>query len=388
VSSLPFHTYLWKIASRCNLNCTYCYVYNLADSQYLRQPKFMPVETAATTARRMREHLEEHGKEDATIVFHGGEPLLAAPGRLREYLCAIGEAFDGSAVELTVGIQSNLLLFTAEIGELLLEAGVSIGASVDGPPRVTDRHRLDLAGRPTGERLERKLELLTSERYRPAFSGFLSVVDIETTPIEVLDYLLAFEPPSIDLLLPLDNHDRRPPGKQGAAIASTPYADWMIEAFDHWLDTPSATSIRYFESIIRMLCGGPTLVESLGLLPVDLVVIEADGEIEAVDSLKGALDGATRLGFNVFDHGFGEPAGHVAVKARQMGALSLCSTCAECELVDVCGGGYLPHRYSRANGFDNPSVYCADLKKLIRHIDSRLRRELRGLAGDSERVAA
>jgi uncharacterized protein len=44
--------------------------------------------------------------------------------------------------------------------------------------------------------------------------------------------------------------------------------------------------------------------------------------------------------------------------------------------VRVCGGGYLPHRFSKANGFDNPSVYCADLLKLIEHIASAIVREL------------
>ena len=32
---------------------------------------------------------------------------------------------------------------------------------------------------------------------------------------------------------------------------------------------------------------------------------------------------------------------------------------------EICAGGYLPHRFSRANRFDNPSVYCDDLKTLI-----------------------
>jgi len=33
--------------------------------------------------------------------------------------------------------------------------------------------------------------------------------------------------------------------------------------------------------------------------------------------------------------------------------------------VRACGGGLYAHRYKSGNGFDNPSVYCADLKVLI-----------------------
>jgi uncharacterized protein len=38
-------------------------------------------------------------------------------------------------------------------------------------------------------------------------------------------------------------------------------------------------------------------------------------------------------------------------------------------VVNICGGGYYPHRYSKILEFDNPSVYCEDLYKLITHIE-------------------
>ena len=41
------------------------------------------------------------------------------------------------------------------------------------------------------------------------------------------------------------------------------------------------------------------------------------------------------------------------------------ATCRDCPLVRACGGGLYAHRYKSANGFDNPSVYCDDLKILI-----------------------
>ena len=44
--------------------------------------------------------------------------------------------------------------------------------------------------------------------------------------------------------------------------------------------------------------------------------------------------------------------------------------CQSCPIVKVCGGGYLPHRYSLHRGFANPSVYCRDLTKLITHVRS------------------
>jgi uncharacterized protein len=42
--------------------------------------------------------------------------------------------------------------------------------------------------------------------------------------------------------------------------------------------------------------------------------------------------------------------------------------CNACHERAICGGGYLPHRYSRTNGFDNPSIWCQDLLKLFAHV--------------------
>ena len=44
--------------------------------------------------------------------------------------------------------------------------------------------------------------------------------------------------------------------------------------------------------------------------------------------------------------------------------------CKSCPIFKWCGGGYLPTRYSDANGYANPSIYCEDLKMLFNHIGS------------------
>ena len=53
-------------------------------------------------------------------------------------------------------------------------------------------------------------------------------------------------------------------------------------------------------------------------------------------------------------------------------AVPLCATCRSCPEITVCGGGYLPHRYSRMNGFDNPFIWCVDILKLIAHLRNKI----------------
>jgi uncharacterized protein len=369
---VPFHTYLWKIASRCNINCTYCYIYNLADTRWREQPKFMSEKVARQTAQRIREHCEKHDKKDIVIIFHGGEPLLGGVSHLKMLVSVIRETLAG--LKVSVGMQSNGLLFTEEIGDFLKENRISIGVSIDGPPEVNDIHRLDHQGRPTSAQLEEKIQLLTS-RYRSIFAGFLCVVNIKADPVSVIKYLLSFSPPSFDLILPYNNYDNLPEGKE-TDLSATPYGDWLIRCFDYWYKQNSKTRIRYFSSYIRLLFGAPGYVESMGLDPIDLIVVETNGEIEGVDSLKSTYDGATKLGYNIFDHDFDAVATHFAVRSRQLGAKTLCQKCQECGVVNICGGGYIPNRYSSENGFNNSSVYCSDLEKVIRHLHSTVSQDL------------
>jgi uncharacterized protein len=42
-------------------------------------------------------------------------------------------------------------------------------------------------------------------------------------------------------------------------------------------------------------------------------------------------------------------------------------------VVTSCGGGLYAHRYRSDTGFDNPSVFCSDLEKIITHVRSGLR---------------
>jgi uncharacterized protein len=151
----------------------------------------------------------------------------------------------------------------------------------------------------------------------------------------------------------------------------------LIPIFDLWFSGNRRNiRIRYFEEILEHLIGGPGCLESLGLGPATLVVVAPDGSYEAVDTLKAVMPGAHILGLNVFDHSVEDAMVHPKVQFRQSGIDALCETCKGCRFVETCGAGYIPHRFSREHSFQNPSVYCADLYKLIDHIRVRLREEV------------
>ncbi|MFJ1786321.1 radical SAM/SPASM protein FxsBH, inactivated beta-hydroxylase extension form [Streptomyces anulatus] len=366
---VPFREFVLKVHSRCDLACDHCYVYEHADQSWSTRPRTISDEAISWTARRLAEHATTHALPSVTVILHGGEPLLAGPARLRRVCEELGSALNGIA-ELDLRIHTNGVQLSPRYLDLFDEFHVRVGISLDGDRAANDRHRLFANGRSSHPMVMRAVELLREERYRHLDLGLLCTVDIHNDPVAVHDALAGLEPPLVDFLLPHATWDDPPPRPDGSPTA---YADWLLTVFDRWTEQGRPMPVRMFASVLSSLNGGPSLTESLGLAPTDLVVIETDGQLEQVDSLKSAYEGAAATGFDVFDNTFDEVAAHPGVRARQLGLAGVSETCRRCPVVRSCGGGLYTHRYrsDSAPGFDNPSVYCADLAALIRGIEER-----------------
>lgn len=147
----------------------------------------------------------------------------------------------------------------------------------------------------------------------------------------------------------------------------------MIEAFDTWLDHYPQLPVRTFEALLDVAAGLPSGTDAFGFGDVSLLSVETDGTWHDLDVLKVAGEGATRLVGSVIDTPIEQLATSTAIAAhrRLLTKSGLSDVCRACEVVDVCGGGSVPHRH-RAGGFDNPTIYCGEMKALIGHVRSRL----------------
>ncbi|RZU52350.1 uncharacterized protein EV385_4208 [Krasilnikovia cinnamomea] len=370
----PFRDVVLKVHQRCNLACDYCYVYEMADQSWRTRPRAMERQTWRAAAARMAEHARGHDLRAMRLILHGGEPLLAGADRLAALVGDFRASLEGHC-RLDVQIQTNGVLLDERMLGRLRDCGVTVGVSLDGAEADNDRHRRLPDGRGSFTAVDRALRLLSSPPYRSAFAGMLCTVDPGTDPLTCYEALLAYTPPAIDLLLPHANWSQ-PPVRDPHA-GTTPHADWLIAVFDRWYDAPrQETSIRLFEDVIALALGGSGRSEQIGLSPVAVVVVETDGEIEQADSLKSTYPGACATGLTVFDDPFDAALGRPGVVARQIGVRALSDTCHACPVHTVCGGGHYAHRFRAGEGFRNPTVYCADMVRLIRHVTARVRADL------------
>ncbi|MFA1548519.1 FxsB family cyclophane-forming radical SAM/SPASM peptide maturase [Actinomadura chokoriensis] len=371
---VPFSEFVLKIHGRCNLACDYCYVYEGADQTWRARPSAMLPEVLDATAARVAEHARDHALANVTIVLHGGEPLLAGKGAIAAAVARFRAAVPPSC-DLEVSTQTNGVLLTDAMLAMLDEHDVGVSVSLDGDRAGHDRHRLRANGRGSHADAMRGLNRLAGS-HRRLYRGLLCTVDLDNDPIRTYEALLETRPPRVDFLLPHGTWTAPPP-RRPVDGGGTPYAEWLIAVFDRWYRAPrKETGVRLFEEIINVLLGGQSRSENVGLSPVAMLVVDTDGTLQQVDSLKTSYSGAPETGLTVFDHRFEDALWHPGVVARQIGRAALPATCGTCAVRDVCGGGAYAHRYREGRGYLNPSVYCPDLIKLIGHIGRTVRHDL------------
>jgi uncharacterized protein len=371
MNDLFVQTFLLKVAARCNIDCDYCYEYKLADQSWRSKPSRMPIQVLFKTIKRIKEHILSHELKGISIIFHGGEPLLAGKDFFEQAVTHINGELS-SFCEVKFGMQSNGVLLDAEWANLLLRLKVGIGISIDGYKQLNDEHRLDYRGNSTFPRVEAAMKILSQPQYSEIRGGFLTVIQPESNPIKLLEWFRKFGKTQIDFLLPHYNHQRKPPSAYDA-VHGYGYGLWLAQLFDYWWNNDiHEIKIRIFEDLMHLMIGGRYAVESFGLSPVHLAVIQTDGEYEAVDSLKSTYDGAVSTSKNISDHSFDDIFSEYLILSRTAKFENLPEKCRECRLVKACGGGYIPHRYHPVFGFNMPTIYCQDLIFLIKHIEKYL----------------
>jgi uncharacterized protein len=368
----PLNEFIVKIASRCNLNCDYCYEYNLGDDTWRQQPKLMSDKVVQTLTRRIREHVVAHGTEQIFISLHGGEPLMVGAERL-DRICQTFKDGLEEVVRPIITTQTNGVLLTDVIIDVIEKHNISVSVSIDGVKEMHDRHRYDHRGRGSYDRVVAGVERL-KKKSPSNFTGLLCVIDIHSNPIETLDEIARFGVDHVDFLLPHHNWDSPPIRPNGDPYA---YGKWYFQIYLAWVsDRYPRLAVRFLENIVSQLAGGRNTFEAMTLNSCTLITIASDGSMEGVDCMKSTASGIQKMGINIEMSSFDDAIRHRLISVRQSGENQLSDTCKACDLKSICAGGYFPHRWSRSNQFDNPSIYCEDLAWLIRQIRNDLQHRL------------
>jgi len=365
-------TVLLKVASRCNLNCSYCYVYNMGDDAWRAQPKRMSEATGERIAEQLGAVYRAQGVP-FSVVLHGGEPLLIGRKRLAGLLGALRQQLPAPC---GLHLQTNGVLLSDEILDILIAYDVGISISIDGPAATHDQFRVDHRGRGSHAKVTEAIARLRARREAlPLFAGVLAVIDPRTDPAAVYADLKAYGAPGIDVLVRDGNWDQLPFGK--ASPESVEYGRWLSGLLEAYLTDPDPPRLRLLDDMLRLLLGGRSQKEGVGVTDYGILVIEPDGEVQKNDTLKVAHAGADRFAanWNIHSHALSDilaSEAYAVYHAQQRPAADVCRACPD---LGVCGGGMVAHRWRKGAGYANPTIFCADQKHLIaamRRIVARL----------------
>jgi uncharacterized protein len=350
-----------KVASRCNLACSYCYVYGKGDESWRDRPVVMSDKTFAD----MLHWVSRQTTDPIMLLFHGGEPTLVGSERFDRWCQQATEILGDSGVNMA--IQTNGVLLDKAWAEVFLRHSISVGVSLDGPPDVHDAYRVDHAGRGSYADAVAGLRVLTEAGVQ---WSVLSVINFDHDPVRIHRHLVDdVGVTSLDYLLPDETHDTVVPIRQ--RYGPTPVADWLIAVFDEWFARDMIkVRVRVLDSVIVALRRQQGWTGQFGNGPLGYLVVEADGTVEGLDVLKAFRPDLVHTGLTV------QSPGHILDELPEFHrrasliGFPLPTGCKGCREERTCSGGWLPHRYSSA-GFDNPSAWCADLYKLFGHVRAR-----------------
>ncbi len=362
---MNINTFVVKIASRCNINCTYCYMYNLGDSSYKLQPKFIEKTTTINFVNKLLSHLQKSNTGTVFIILHGGEPLLMKKEDF-EYFMDSFKILSENNIRVVFALQTNGILIDKEWIDIFRKYNINIGVSLDGSELVNDKFRIDKKGNGTYHKVIKGLEILKENNYS---AGILSVMNLECDPVEYYEHFKNLSVPSLDVLLLDATHDN----KETIFNNKMTPSDWYIKVFDEWFkDNNQKLQIRMFNVLIKSILGEDTGLDNLGILENKVLVLETNGDLEAVDVLKACGESFTKNEININTNEIDEVSKSTLIEVYYNSGKYLPRKCLACPVQEICGGGYLPHRYSSVNGFNNPTIYCNDLLKLITYIQNKV----------------
>ncbi|QTE21987.1 hypothetical protein J3359_14380 [Polaribacter cellanae] len=344
-------------------------MYNKGDTSYKNQPKVMSKETVDQFLNRVKDHFTKRDINDNPIFsFHGGEPLLAGKDFFKYFVSKANEVLLSVNIQPVFTVQTNGTLIDDEWCKLFHDNNIFVGISIDGEKKNNDENRIYHSGKGSYDDVIKGLNRVLNYKDLGLRTGVLSVINLEADPIETYLHFKRLGIKSFDFLLPDYIYDEIEIIKTESKNIS--YSSWLIKMFDYWIKDRDQPRIRFFNGMIDAILGGDFANDTLGEMGNELLVIETNGGYEAVDVLKICGEGFTKEGANVFNSSVDEALQTDLANLYHQSHKILNEKCQKCLIQKVCGGGYLPHRYSKKNGFDNPSVYCEDLMCLITHIQN------------------
>lgn len=347
----------------CNMACGYCY--NGSAWQPCAKPS--RVISMETVYKIFDEIVPILKGDHLTVIWHGGEPLLAGQDFYREALEVQARAVAGR-YHVTNCMQTNGMLVDEQWADLLAQLKIGPSVSMDGPKELHDSIRVMVDGSPTYDLVMRGYHLLQS---RDINTGMLMVISQSNVryPERIWRWILEEKILHFDFL-PCIEPERWREGKQVHGLSTEEVAEFSIRFFDLWFDHGDPNiRVRTFRDAIKGQLGGRVNVCSWKAGCVQHISFDASGN--AFPCARYHSYPETCMG-NIGELSFSDIMATPVARWVREGIATGQSQCRNCKWQPICGSGCPFLKYALSGNWEGHYVHCKSRQALFEHVRKRI----------------
>ncbi|WP_162627573.1 radical SAM protein [Erythrobacter sp. KY5] len=355
----PVDLLILQGTTRCNLDCSYCYLTPEARST----GKVMSHEIV----ERLIDRLVEEGMlgDRLECMWHSGEPLILDPDYYRRAVAIIDAAIarSGSDCAVRYGFQTNAVAVSDKwidfFRELSGEGRLHLGVSLDGPADMHDRNRRNWGGRGSHGHTMRGLHALAQAGIGVDLIMVLSEEAL-LEPDRIYDFLIAERAHYRDVRLNLpDEFDTAGgvPGDGAAALYDHFLRRFNVRIRDDGADAPIPSNFREFYRRVADIAGGKLATTRSGAFSV--INVDSDGSVSTflagltADQKFGSRGQIDAVVGNIAHDSFAAMSNSANFLHLQRAFDQSERACAaSCEFHALCPGGYALVQANRHDAFD------------------------------------
>ncbi len=356
----------------CNIDCSYCYLPDRGNR------KRLTTETLDWLCRRV--FSSPFLGERLSVVWHAGEPLVLPPAYYREAF-AIIDQYVPSALAVNHCLQTNGMLISDEWVELIIERGINVGISIDGPQLFHDQYRVTRSGKGTFSATLNGIQQL-----QQADVDFHVITVLTAQSLGAADEFFDFYVANGIKRVGFNVEEIEGPHRQSSLQQTH-----MVEAYSEFMRRflhrtkelpPGVLSVREFDSTVGIIGATKLPIWNHQTEPFAILSMDVEGNLSTYSpELLGSVqpDYNNFVFGNVHTHTLEEVLKHPALLHTHQeiqNGIKQCQT--QCAYYSYCGGGAPSNKLFENQSFDShETLYCRlTIKHLIELVLSELESSL------------
>jgi len=351
-------TLIFKETEACNSNCIYC------DVITRKKPKTISYELLSKVFQRIDEFLKYYPEELFSIVWHGGEPIMAGIDFYKKVLELQSQFCPETKHRIIHDMQSNLTLINQEFIDVFKEMGMArIGTSFEpykgirgfGEKRDSDRYNLAFF---------RGIELL--EKNNMSW-GFIYVVtrNVLDKPLDVFNILTNFKFQGGFQIHPVYLYQHEDP--HNLSITAREFADFLGAVFTEWWSHRTRYPfVDPFHNYLKQYNGGGNLCCSeSGKCAYSHIYIGPEGDYSHCgrssdwDQFKGGNINDTSI-IDAFKYDY-------RIEIEKRNSVLAAGDCNGCQYFCICNGGCPLDGWNGTGSISRKSEWCLSIKLFLKN---------------------